>query len=144
MYTGATFTSNFTLVTEAPNITLSHHEYMNWRFGEVVFSEATPESAFTLSAWVAHYPFNDATASRFTSSSIPLNRVWGLNQNSVKYLGLDMYSDSNARQRSNACQADATTACQAQVPGFLLGSVGDVFFKTSRSIVFNILFFRCE
>eukprot|EP00041_Stephanoeca_diplocostata_P024832 m.638946 g.638946 ORF g.638946 m.638946 type:complete len:405 (-) comp22609_c0_seq5:1597-2811(-) len=115
MYTGATFVSNFTLVAGADNVSAEHHEYMNWRFGEVEFSEPIAESAFTLSAWVVHYPFNDATASEFDSNSPSLNRVWRLNRNSVKYLGLDMYSDSNARQRSNACQADATTACQAQV-----------------------------
>jgi hypothetical protein len=53
-------------------------------------------------------------ATVFSSSSPALDSVWALNQNSVKYLGLDMYSDSNARQRSDACQADATTASQAQ------------------------------
>ena len=28
--------------------------------------------------------------------------------------GLDVYSDSNARQRSDACMADSTVGCQAQ------------------------------
>ena len=69
---------------------------------------------FNISAWVAHYPFETARATTFSSSSAALDSVWRLNQNSVKYLGLDMYSDSNARQRSDACQADATTASQAQ------------------------------
>ncbi len=122
MYTGATFESNFSL---APGVQLEHHEYSNWRFGEIIFTARPGMSRqdqplditlddFNISAWVAHYRFETARATTFRSSSAALDSVWWLNQNSVKYLGLDMYSDSNARQRSDACQADATTASQAQ------------------------------
>ena len=125
MYTGATFESNFSL---APGVLLEHHEYSNWRFGEVIFTGGTGNARplpidrpldvaptdFNVSAWVTHYPFETVRATVFSSSSPALDSVWALNQNSVKYLGLDMYSDSNARQRSDACQADATTASQAQ------------------------------
>jgi len=117
MYTGATFISNFSLV---PGAELAHHEYMNWRFGEIIFTDqagqpiAVDHGDFNLSAWVVHYPYETARATVFTSSSTALDAVWRLNQNSVRYLGLDFYSDSNARQRSDACQADATTASQAQ------------------------------
>ena len=118
MYTGATFASNFSLARvvgsqDAP-VRLEHHEYSNWRFGEVIFTAGTgtpldvTPADFTVSAWVAHYPFETARATVFSSSSTALDSVWALNQNSVKYLGLDMYSDSNARQRSDACQADAS------------------------------------
>lgn len=117
MYTGATYESNFSL---APGAKLEHHEYSNWRFGEVIFTDSLNNpldvgpAEFNLTAWAAHYPWDSQRATSFHSSSPPLNQVWGLNQNSVKYLGLDMYSDSNARQRSDACQADAATASQAQ------------------------------
>ena len=62
-----------------------------------------------------HYPFDSQRATTFASSSSKLDSVWALNQNSVKMLGLDMYSDSNARQRSDDCQADSMTASYAQV-----------------------------
>ena len=117
MYTGATYESNFSL---APGTHLEHHEYSNWRFGEVIFTDNTHKpldvglTDFSITAWVVHYSWESQRATSFRSSSRPLDQVWDLNQNSVKYLGLDMYSDSNARQRSDACQADATTASQAQ------------------------------
>lgn len=92
MYTGATFVSTFTLLPEAA---LEHHEYMNWRFGEIVFTsvngtalEITPGKDFNLSVWVAHYPYDSTRATQFTSSSSVLDSVWHLNQNSVRYDGL--------------------------------------------------------
>eukprot|EP00911_Craspedida_sp_UC1_P000593 UC1_evm1s452 len=119
MYTGASFISNFSL---APGAALEHHEYANFRYGEIRFYGADgqpipdlhPHIDFDVSAWVVHYPFDSRAATFFNSSSPALNRVWKLTQNSVKILGLDFYTDSNARQRSYACQADATTASQAQ------------------------------
>jgi alpha-L-rhamnosidase len=108
-------------MTSAPAL-ISWSRYSNWRFGEAIFTDGEGQplniepTDFSLSAWVVHYPFDASRATSFSSGSpsSALDRVWALNQNSVKYLGLDMYSDSNARQRSDACQADSTTASQAQ------------------------------
>jgi hypothetical protein len=109
MYTGATFTSNFSL---ARAVTLDQHEYSNWRFGEVRFTveasgaplDVAAVGQFKIGAWVAHYPFSEARATAFASDSDALGHVWRLNQNSVRMLPLDSYSDSNARQRSPDCQ----------------------------------------
>ena len=142
MYTGATFTSNWTLVTSVgdEDCTLTQHEYVNWRFGELFLTDAATGATvdldvgiagddaaqLILAAWLVHYDFgssssssrrttpNATTTTTFTSSSSALNKVWALARNSVEKLGLDFYADSNARQRSYACQADATTASQAQ------------------------------
>lgn len=90
MYTGASYVSNFSL---EPDVVLEHHEYMNWRFGEIIFvsQDGSPLSAlpgveFNLSVWIAHYPFNTNRKANFTSSSSILNSVWHLTQNSVRYL----------------------------------------------------------
>ena len=96
MFTGASFESNFSLGAPAGTV-LEHHEYSNWRFGEIIFTDQTlqpldvAEDDFTVSAWVAHYPFDTHRATRFSSSSSQLDSVWLLNQNSVKMLGLDMH-----------------------------------------------------
>jgi hypothetical protein len=118
MYTGATFRSNFSLL---PGTALEHHEYMNFRFGELIFLHEdsqlpldVEQSQFELAVWIANYQYDDRRATVFSSSSAELDKVWDFNQNSVRYLGLDQYSDSNARQRSNGCQADLTTASIAQ------------------------------
>ena len=57
MRTGATFVSNFSLGGPAGTV-LEHHEYSNWRFGEIFFTDQShkpldvdPED-FTVSAWV--------------------------------------------------------------------------------------------
>ena len=120
MFTGATFVSNFSLGAPAGTV-LEHHEYSNWRFGEIIFTDQSLQPLdvdpgdFTVSAWIVHYPFDSQRATTFASSSSQLDSVWALNQNSVKMLGLDMYSDSNARQRSDDCQADSLVASYAQV-----------------------------
>ena len=66
-----------------------HHEYMNFRFGEVAFVSAdgapldVSAQEFTLGAWMVHYPFDRRRATAFHSSSAALDSVWKLNQNSV-------------------------------------------------------------
>ena len=92
---------------------------MNFRYGDLSFATASggvldvPLSEFTLRAWQARFPWGDARASALVTSSPDLDRVWNFVQNAVKTLTLDMYSDSNARQRSADCQADDTVAAQA-------------------------------
>lgn len=72
------------------------------------------EKDFDLRAWQAWFPWDEPRATTFDTSSKDLDRVWQLNQNSVKTLTIDLYTDSNARQRSPDCQADAAVAAQAQ------------------------------
>ena len=113
------YTSNFTLAT---GVTLEHHEYATFRFGEISFfkdaamtlpldmPEGDLTSFFNLTVWVTHFPYPSTTRTTFNSSSAPLNRVWAFVSNSVEHLLLDSHTDSAARQRSFACQADATVA----------------------------------
>ena len=113
------YTSNFTL---ASGVTLEHHEYATFRFGEISFFHdpdmtvplAIPDGElstyFNLTVWVTHFPYPSSTRTTFNSSSAALNRVWAFVSNSVKHLLIDSHTDSAARQRSFACQADATVA----------------------------------
>jgi hypothetical protein len=65
----------------ATGVTLEHHEYMNFRFGEVIFTEQATNGTtgkplpieptpafFTLQAWVVHYPFESARATAWCSA----------------------------------------------------------------------------
>lgn len=91
---------------------------MNWRFGEVMFAHAdgrpldVQPGDFKLSAWQVTFPWDKHRATLLTTSSPMLDRVWYFMQNSVQTLTLDLYTDSNARQRSPDCQADAAVAAQ--------------------------------
>eukprot|EP00038_Savillea_parva_P011094 m.195046 g.195046 ORF g.195046 m.195046 type:complete len:1141 (-) comp19371_c0_seq1:207-3629(-) len=116
--TGADFDDTWAI---GQGVSIEHHEYMNWRFGEVQFTrgdgtplEVLPHVDFNLSAWQVWFPWDNARAAVVDTSSSALNAVWALNQNSVRALTIDLYTDSNARQRSPDCQADAAVAAQAQ------------------------------
>ena len=90
------------------------------RYGELVFKTAdgkpldVDRGAFTVGVWQVRFPWYGDRAALLTSSSPALDAVWALNQNAVKVLTIDLYTDSNARQRSADCQADAAVAAQAQ------------------------------
>jgi hypothetical protein len=94
---------------------------MNWRYGELSFFDKrgqpldAPPTDFRLRAWQAWFPWDGSRASTLMTSSHDLDRVWNLNQNSVKTLTIDLYTDSNARQRSPDCQADAAVAAQVNL-----------------------------
>lgn len=117
MRTGATYDFSWRLRKGAPP--LEHHEYLNWRWGELRFSDADGAPIdlaphLTVSAWQAEYPWDSHRQAQFKSSSSELDRVWELCRWTLEAETLDLYADSNARQRSVDCQADANVACQAQ------------------------------
>ena len=64
---------------------LEHHEYANFRFGEIAFVDAdgaaieVTKEDFTLRVWYVHYPFDAKTATSFSSNSAALDPAWKLN-----------------------------------------------------------------
>ena len=89
-----------------------HHEYPGmFRYGEVldldtVFGDADADGdddtvalPFNLSVWTVAFPWDEAAAGSFDSSSSMLNAVYDLCKATVKYTSLDMFVDSNTRER---------------------------------------------
>lgn len=118
MRTGATYEDIWSL--RDGQQTIEHHEYMEFRYGELFFRDTSgialdiKQSDLEPSVWVVNYPWDEKRASRMITSSQKLNRVFAFNQYTMKATTIDLYTDSNARQRSADCMADDTTACQAQ------------------------------
>ena len=88
-----------------------------FRYAEVFFTDAitgarvdvTPD-AFALSFWRVRYRYDDASAARMKTASPDLDSVFDLCATTLRITTLDMYADSNTRQRSLDCMADDTTA----------------------------------
>jgi hypothetical protein len=69
------------------------------RFLEIIITDAAtgapldvPSSAFNLSVWTVHYPYDDASAARVSTQSPELNAVWNLCAYTVKATTLDVYA----------------------------------------------------
>ena len=100
--------------------TAEHHEYLEFRYAELLFANATAKAFiesgdFSVSAWKVHLPYDTPRSAEFASSSAPLNAVWELSRYTIEASSLDLYADSNARQRSADCAADDITALQSQL-----------------------------
>jgi alpha-L-rhamnosidase len=93
--TGNVFRNYWTLRDGAQ--TIEHHEYLEFRYGEVLDSPQ-PLDADDIKAWVVRYPFDDGE-SDFDSSSSALNGVWDFCKYTIKATTLDVYTDSNVRER---------------------------------------------
>ncbi len=112
---------NWTLAATTAPQTLQHHEYLEFRYGELLFDAAAPAtlavSDLDVSAWVVHLPSDTRAASSaaLNTSSAALDAVWGLCRDTLVVAPLDLYSDSNARQRSADCVADDVTSIKGQL-----------------------------
>eukprot|EP00039_Didymoeca_costata_P023297 m.6621 g.6621 ORF g.6621 m.6621 type:complete len:1050 (+) comp3560_c0_seq1:189-3338(+) len=69
---------------------------------------------FNVSAWVIKAEYNESTSASMATSNATLDAVWELCRYTIEAGPLDLYSDSNARQRSVDCQADDVTAMMGQ------------------------------
>ena len=96
-----------------------NHEYIVGRFGELIFNDTSVKlEDVEVSAWVVRQRYGqDLPASEgggkgasMSSSSAELDAVFELTRYTSEATSLDLYSDSNARQRSADCMADANTA----------------------------------
>ena len=68
---------------------------------------------FNVSAWVVRLTHDAPFQAAMETSSPTLDQVWELCRYTVAATALDLYSDSNARQRSVDCMADDVTAMQS-------------------------------
>ena len=91
-----------------------HHEMCEFRYAELILTDATsgapldldPASgAFTPSLWVNRYRYSDAGATTMQTTSPELDSVFRFAAFTLKTTSMDIYSDSNTRQRSFDCMA---------------------------------------
>ena len=95
--------------TAAASLQQIHEQHPDQWAGPVI-----TRADFSVSAWKVHLPYDTSNNARFESSSTDLNAVWELCRYTIEASSLDLYADSNARQRSADCSADDITALQGQ------------------------------
>ena len=80
---------------------MEHHEYMEFRYGELKIIDETefPFQNFSLTAWRVRYKWDETQKAQFVSSSAMLNKVYELCENTLRITSLDTMTDSNTRER---------------------------------------------
>ena len=99
----------------------SHHEFSEFRWAELIFTDAATGAPldvargdFNASFWVVRTFFDAGGAARVATSSPELDRVFAFAATTLKVTTLDLYADSNTRQRSIDCMADDVVAALNQ------------------------------
>ena len=103
-------------------LSIAHHEFSEFRYAELVFADAMTGapldvnalSDFNATFWLVRYRADASTAAVVSTSSAELDAVYRFGATTLTTTTLDMYSDSNTRQRSLDCMADDTTAALSQ------------------------------
>lgn len=91
------------------------HEYGEFRYAELTFSaDGITMEDFNVSAWVLTLPQDAHTYATLNTSNAALDSVWEMCRYTTEASSLDLYADSNARQRSADCMADDVTAMHSQ------------------------------
>ena len=111
---------------DAAQLRYAHHEFSMFRYAELIFTDAATSApvdialnsggaqAANASFWRVRYPYDEAGAARVTTASADLDAVFELCRRTLAFTSIDIYSDSNSRQRSFDCMADDTTAALSQ------------------------------
>lgn len=110
MRTGNTYEDTWILAGGTGAI---HHEYREFRYGELR-GEALPAAGIEIEALVVRYPYHDEE-SYFHCSDPDLKSIYDLCQYTIKATTLDLYTDSNTRERG-AYEGDALINALAHYP----------------------------
>ena len=78
--------------------TITQHNYVNFRYAELVFLDGPPPPGLSVRAWGAAYEWTEGE-SGFASSNPILDHVWRLCANTLRYGVMGTYTDSNTRER---------------------------------------------
>jgi hypothetical protein len=95
-----------------------HHEMCEFRYAELILLDPitntaldlTPGVHFDAHLWRVNYRYDDYTAASIKTTSADLDAVFNLCAFTLKTTTMDIYSDSNTRQRSFDCMADDNVA----------------------------------
>ena len=97
----------------------AHHEMSEFRYAELILTDAASGAPldldpargdFVASLWVNRYRYDDSSATRVETTSPELDSVFRFAAFTLKTTSMDIYSDSNTRQRSFDCMADNNVA----------------------------------
>lgn len=105
--------TTWTLAPTTATQTVQHFEYFEFRYAEVTFTglpaAATSsqtrgasllDTRFNVSAWAVRMTVDTENGARMQTSNDVLDAVWELCRYTIEASPLDLYADSNARQRS--------------------------------------------
>ena len=114
MRTGSLYEDVWTLPSAANGasgvVKAQNHEYIEGRFAEVLFNDSSIQpSQVTLSAFQVKARYSPTSVATMSTSDPGLDAVWELTRHTSEATSLDLYADSNARQRSVDCMADDNT-----------------------------------
>jgi hypothetical protein len=95
-----------------------HHEMCEFRYAELILLDPItlapldllPGEHFDAHLWRVNYRYDDITAATVKTTSADLDAVFNLCAFTLKTTSMDIYSDSNTRQRSFDCMADDNVA----------------------------------
>jgi hypothetical protein len=94
-----------------------HHEMCEFRYVELILTDGVSgapldidPSLFTASLWRVHYRYDPLSAARVSTTSADLDAVFRMGAFTLETTTMDIYSDSNTRQRSFDCMADDNVA----------------------------------
>jgi alpha-L-rhamnosidase len=109
MRTGSRYEDKWMIPGASQVRSVQNHEYIEGRFGELIFNDTSITSAdFSVGAWVVRQRYQNPAS--MNSSNEHLNAVFELCRYTSEATSLDLYADSNARQRSADCMADDNVA----------------------------------
>ena len=108
MRTGSRYEDKWIIPGSSQIRSVQNHEYIEGRFGELIFNDTITSADFSVGAWVVRQRYENPAA--MNSSDEHLNAVFELCRYTSEATSLDLYADSNARQRSADCMADDTVA----------------------------------
>ena len=109
-YVGQTWGYEFTWTMRDGSQSITQHNYQNFRYLELTFLDGPRPSDLSVGAWSVAYEWVQGQ-SAFSSSNATLDRVWKLCADTLRYVVLDTYTDSNTRER-RPYESDGMIAAQ--------------------------------
>ena len=94
--TGNDFNMTWTLAGAGVSSLFENHEYMLFRYGQVICTQSLNFDVLSITGWRVKYTWVEED-SAFGSSDSVLNSVWELCRNTIKVTSLDTFTDSNTR-----------------------------------------------
>lgn len=107
----------------AEQLFFAHHEFCEFRYAELILTDAATGAPldldpaagdFSASFWRVRYAYDAPRAASVATTSADLDRVFSFAAATLAATSLDLYADSNTRQRSIDCMADDVVAALDQ------------------------------
>ena len=113
MRTGSRYEDIWVLPAATNGVAVAeNHEYIVGRFGELIFNDTSVNVSdiVNIGALTVQQVYDESLAAKMATSDPVLDGVWEFCRYTSESMSLDLYADSNSRQRSTDCMADDNTA----------------------------------